>query len=43
MTLISYDPKKLWMSTSIAEAAEAAAAESEDGEEAPGMRRVDMK
>jgi hypothetical protein len=32
--------KKLWMSTSIAEAA---AAESEDGEEAPGMRRVDMK
>jgi hypothetical protein len=30
--------KKLWMSTSIAEAAEA-----EDGEEAPGMRRVDMK
>jgi hypothetical protein len=33
--------KKLWMSTSIAEAAEAA--EAEDGEEAPGMRRVDMK
>gem|GEM_PF-4475022 len=31
MTLISYDPSKLWMSTVIAE------------EEAPGMRRKDKK
>jgi hypothetical protein len=36
MTLISYDPTKLWMSTSMAEAAE-------EEEEAPGMRRVDTK
>lgn len=34
MTLISYDPTKLWMSTAIA-------AEEEE-EEAPGMRRMDM-
>jgi hypothetical protein len=40
MTLISYDPTKLWMSTSMAEAAEAA---EEEEEEAPGMRRLDMK
>jgi hypothetical protein len=42
MTLISYDPTKLWMSTSMAEAAEAAEEEEEE-EEAPGMRRLDMK